>query len=135
MKFRTKIEAITGSVGYTDVAYMNLKSLGGPKYFVTFIDVATVYVRVAHLHKKGEAEIHFQEHMRWAERQTAKPVKRIVLDGDKEYMNAEEDSKHMESRKKKSCVYSKRECTIRAHESYYHKRNASNEYYEWSTVN
>lgn len=54
MPSRIQVEASPGAVVHTDVTAMNVPSIGGTKFFVTFIDEASVQVTVCHMKKKGK---------------------------------------------------------------------------------
>jgi len=62
-------------------------SLGGGKYFVTFIDNATRYTRIYILaNKKPKTVLKvFKEYIAWAEKQSGYSVKAIRTDGGREY--------------------------------------------------
>ena len=55
MKSRQNIEQTPCAVVHTDVVYMNVKSLGGAKYFVTFQDEATQHLTAIPIKVKSEA--------------------------------------------------------------------------------
>ena len=70
MKSKTYVTDAPGTVVHSDVAEMNVLSLGSAKYFVTFIDEASGRVRVIHLKSKGDAGDHLRKYVKWVERQT-----------------------------------------------------------------
>ena len=63
------------------------QSLGGGKYFVTFIDDATRHTRVYILANKKQKTVLkvFREHCAWAEKQSGYPIKLLRTDGGSEY--------------------------------------------------
>ena len=61
MKPKTYVTDAPGTIVHSDVAAMNVLSLGSAKYFVTFIDEASGPVRVMHLKSKGEAGYHLRK--------------------------------------------------------------------------
>lgn len=77
--------------------------IGGAEYFVTVIDDASAYVRVFHTKTNGEAAGMLNRHVHWLESQTDRRVRKIVLDGGKEYAK---DTKESESRGIKICATS-----------------------------
>lgn len=94
MRARTSISKVPGAVIHTNLAEINVRSLGGAKFFVTFIDEATNYFREMHLKRKGDAAYQLKRYVRWSERQTETRVKRIVLNGGKKYLT---DAETLES--------------------------------------
>ena len=90
MRYRTKLSTTPGEVVHTDVCYMNKLSKGGARYFVTFTDEATGYVRALPIKSKGQASSRLLEHVKWIERQSGNRVKRVRLDGGNEYDQAAE---------------------------------------------
>ena len=90
MKSKSYVTDVPGTIVHSDVAEMNLMSLGSAKYFVTFVDEASGHVRVMHLKSKGDAGYHLRKYVKWVERQTGNRVKKIVIDGGKEYISEAE---------------------------------------------
>lgn len=68
---------------------MNLPSLGGARYFITFIDDKTRYCEVKMLKQKSDALQAFKEYVRRVERQTGYRVKTLRTDNGREYMSGE----------------------------------------------
>ncbi len=71
---------IPGNVMHTDVCEMNETSLGGAKYFVTFTDEASGYIRAKPIAKKSEVADILLEYAKRGERQTGSNFKCIRLD-------------------------------------------------------
>lgn len=86
IKYRTILETQPGPVGHTDLAGMNVTSVGGATYFETFIDEPSGHLGAHHMKTKREAADLLERHIRWAKRQTDCMVKKIVFNGEKEYM-------------------------------------------------
>lgn len=85
MKSWTHVEVQPGAVVYTSVAEMNVQPFGGAKFFVTFLDRVSVYVKGFHIKRKREATELLKQRIWWLECQTETPVKKVLLDADKEY--------------------------------------------------
>lgn len=64
-----------------DAGEYNILSLGGSKYYVTFIDEASNYVRAGAMKKKGQSSEKLDKHIAWIERKTWRNVVRIAIDG------------------------------------------------------
>lgn len=55
MKSRTNLSTTPGASIHTDVAHMNIQSLGGARYFVTFTDEMTGHISTVPIKQKNEA--------------------------------------------------------------------------------
>lgn len=62
-------------------------SLGGAKYFATFIDDKSRYIEVAILKKKSDIFEAFKEYKARVEKQTGRQIKKIRSDNAKEYLS------------------------------------------------
>ena len=88
MRLRTTLDSRPGAVVHWDVAQIIVPSLGGNRYYVTFIDEASNYVRAVPLKKKFEASKELDRHVAWVQMQTGRSVVRILIDGGREYVKA-----------------------------------------------
>lgn len=80
-KSRVPLELI-----HTDICGpMETESLGGAKYFVTFIDDATAFASVYMMSQRSEVSEKFRKFIQWAKTQTGRKVKSVRHDGAKEY--------------------------------------------------
>lgn len=86
IKSRNILETRPGAVVHSDVAEMNDSSVGGARYFITFIDEASEHQGAGHMKTICEAAELLKLYILRLERQTDPVVKNIVLDGGKEYM-------------------------------------------------
>lgn len=78
---------------HTDVCGpMPIPSVGGSKYFLTFIDDKTRRIFVYFLKSKDEVISKFREFQKLVERQTGKKIKELRSDNGGEYLNKEFDS-------------------------------------------
>lgn len=68
---------------------MNTPSLGGAKYFVTFIDDKSRYIEVVMLKKRSEVITAFKTYKRRVEKETGCQIKKIRTDNAKEYLSKE----------------------------------------------
>ena len=68
---------------------MNFTSVGGSRYFVTFIDDVTHYTTVYMLKKKSEVLDKFKEFVESSERLIGKQVKKLRSDNGVEYISEE----------------------------------------------
>lgn len=66
---------------------MEKESLGGAKYFMTFIDDFSRYLFIYILHNKSQALDTFKDFKRLLEKQTGKKIKKLRSDNGKEYVN------------------------------------------------
>lgn len=64
---------------------MNINSVGGSKYFITFTDDFTRFVTVYMMKRKSEALEKFKEYVNLVEKQTGHKVKRLRCDNGGEY--------------------------------------------------
>jgi len=78
---RTNLSKVPGASIHTDVAHLNVPSLGGAKYFVTFLDEATGHILARPIKRKNEAATELQKYVAWIERQTQGRVLKITMDG------------------------------------------------------
>lgn len=78
---QTSLESRPATVWHTDVAELNVPSVGEAKYFVTFINEVSRYVNTSHIKAKSEAWKLLKRHVRWFERQMDRQVRKLVLDG------------------------------------------------------
>lgn len=69
MKSRRFVEMRYEAVVHTDDAEMIEYSLGGAKYYLTFVDEASGFSRARRMTKGETAEL-LKEHVTWIERQT-----------------------------------------------------------------
>ena len=75
-----------GEVIHSDVCGpMSVSSLGGSKYFVTFIDEYSGYVTVVSMSKKSDVQSHFKKYQAWLERRYDCVIKVLHCDGGGEY--------------------------------------------------
>lgn len=75
---------------HTDICGpMRVASLGGAKYFITFIDDATRYTEVIMLKNRSEAFNAFRNYKARVEKETGKQIKSIRSDNAKEYISKE----------------------------------------------
>lgn len=74
---------------HTDVSVMNVKSIGGSKYFVTFIDDFSRFFTVYMLKSKDEVFLRFKEFLKMAENLTGQKLKRLRSDNGGEYVSVE----------------------------------------------
>jgi len=68
---------------------MNVTSLGGARYFVTFIDDKTRYIEVTMLKKRSDVFAAFKKYLARVERQNGKKMLKIRSDNAKEYISKE----------------------------------------------
>ena len=68
---------------------MNVDSIGGSRYFVTFIDDKSRFMMVFFMKHKNEVLESFKEYKALVERQTSKKIKTIRSDNGTEYVNGE----------------------------------------------
>jgi len=76
---------------------MNAPSIGGSRYFVSFIDDLSRMTFVYSLKNKSDVFEKFKTFQAYVERQTGKPIKVLRSDNGTEYVNAEMD-KYLESK-------------------------------------
>ena len=81
MPLRTELCKVPGEVIHTDVAHINVPSLGGAKYFVTFLDEASGHITARAIKRKNDASTELIKYVAWIERQSGTRVKRITMDG------------------------------------------------------
>lgn len=67
--------------------YMQETSLGGSKYFITFIDVHSGFVKVEFIATKGQAAQSSIDHVEWVKTQLHQKPKIFRSDRGKEYLN------------------------------------------------
>lgn len=68
---------------------MSIPSLGGAKYFVTFIDDKTRYTEVAMLNRRSDVFTAFKIYKRHAGKETGYQIKKLRTDNAKEYLSKE----------------------------------------------
>lgn len=68
---------------------INTESLGGPKYFVTFIGDFSRYTEVTMIQKRSQVLEAFKDYKKRIEKQTGKCVKKLRTDNGKEYTSNE----------------------------------------------
>lgn len=68
---------------------MSVPSLGGARYFVTFIDDKSRYVEVVMLKKRSDVITAFKAYKKRAEKETGCQIKKIRTDNAKEYVSKE----------------------------------------------
>ena len=84
---REKISEILGVV-HTDICGpMEIPSLHGERYFITFTDETTGRVSIDLLHSKDQALASFQSYQARAEKVSGKQIKSLRSDGGGEYVN------------------------------------------------
>lgn len=71
---------------HSDLSGMFEPSLFGQRYYVTFIDDCTKFLRVYFLKTKDEVQVKLPEYVTWIERQFDSKVKAIRTDGGGEYL-------------------------------------------------
>lgn len=69
----------------------NTNSIGGSKYFLTFIDDKSRYATVIFMQNKSEVFEHFKKYKQYVEKQTGAKIKVIRSDNGGEYVNKEFD--------------------------------------------
>ena len=75
---------------YSDVCRpMEVDSLGGNKYFVTFINYGSRKTWVYMLHIKGQVFQYFHKFHAMVEKETGNPLKRLRIDNGEEYISRE----------------------------------------------
>jgi len=68
---------------------MNLGSIGGAQYFITFIDECSRYAEVVMLRNKSDALQIFKNYKRKIDNLLVKRIKKLRTDNSKEYMSKE----------------------------------------------
>lgn len=68
---------------------MKIPSLGGAKYFVTFIDDRSRHIEVAMLKKRSDVITAFKTYKKYAEKEIGCYIKKIRTDNAKEYLSKE----------------------------------------------
>lgn len=86
IKSRTTLEMGPDVILLNDVTKMSLPSVGGALCFVTFIDEAPRNVNAFHTKTKSNAAKLLRCQIKWMERQTESKVKKVKLDGGREYL-------------------------------------------------
>lgn len=86
MKLRTTLEMQPGTVLPTDVAEMSVIIFGGARYFLNFIGEASGHVSIFDMKTIGKAAEFLKRQVKWPERQTECKVRKIILDGHREYL-------------------------------------------------
>lgn len=81
MNALTNVTDIPGAVIHADVTQINVTSIGGARYFVTFIDDATGHITVNPIRKKNQASTSLINHVACVERQTGNKVKKVAMSG------------------------------------------------------
>lgn len=66
---------------------MNVESLGGSRYFVTFIDDFSRYTEIIMLRKRSDVLQAFRNYKRRMENQTGRRIKKLRTDNGKEYLS------------------------------------------------
>lgn len=66
---------------------MNVESLGGAKYFVTFIDDCTRYTETTMLRNRSDALEAFKNYKQKAEKQTGQLIRKLRTDNGREYLS------------------------------------------------
>ncbi|CAA0832257.1 Uncharacterized mitochondrial protein AtMg00710, partial [Striga hermonthica] len=88
--YRTQLKENVLEMVYSDVCGpMEVESLGGSRYFVTFIDDASRKLWVYLLRTKGEVFQYFKRFHAMVERQAGKPLKCLRSDNGREYTSHE----------------------------------------------
>lgn len=95
---RTVLKACRGAVGRTDVAEMNVTSVGRSKHIVKSIDEAFGQLGACHIKTKGKTDELLKQHIRCIEWQTDRTIGKIVLDGVKKFMHGSRNYKQTGSR-------------------------------------
>lgn len=81
-----RVKHVGGCI-HTDVCGpMSIPSLGGSRYFVTFIDEYSNFVNVRFIEKKSEVASEFRSFKAWFERKFDCAIKRLHTDGGGEYI-------------------------------------------------
>lgn len=86
MKSPANFETRIGVLLHSGVTEMNVPSVGGAKYFVKCIGEKSGNFSACHVKTKAEAAGFLKRHACWFGRRTDFRVKKIVLDGGKEYI-------------------------------------------------
>jgi Reverse transcriptase (RNA-dependent DNA polymerase)/gag-polypeptide of LTR copia-type/Integrase core domain/GAG-pre-integrase domain len=71
---------------------MNVESIGGSSYFITFIDDYSRYIVIKTMKSKDEALKHFLDYKGWAENSTGYNIKTLRTDGGGEYFSNDFDA-------------------------------------------
>lgn len=66
---------------------MNVESLGGSRYFVTFIEDYSRYTETVMLHKRSDVLKAFRNYKRRVENQTGQRIKKLRTDNGKQYLS------------------------------------------------
>jgi len=66
---------------------MNVESIGGARYFVTFIDDSSRYTTIAMLRNRSDVLQAFKDYKRRVENQTGQRIKKLRTDNGKEYLS------------------------------------------------
>lgn len=89
-KNSTKRESEKLGLIHSDICSpMNVPSLGGARYFATFIDDKSRYIEVVLLNKRSDIITAFKAYKKRAERETGCQIKKICTDNAKEYLSKE----------------------------------------------
>lgn len=72
---------------HSDICPMNVESLGGAKYFITFIDDCTRYTETTMLRNRSDALEAFKNYKQKAEKQTGQLIRKLRTDNGKEYLS------------------------------------------------
>lgn len=78
---------------HTDLLEVNIRSLGGKRYILTFIDDFTRYAKLRYLAKKSDVLEELKQCIAEAERETSLSVSRIRSDNGGEYQRLEHELK------------------------------------------
>lgn len=78
----------TGEVIHSDVCGpISVDSIGGSRYFVTFIDEFSGFITVVTIAKRSEVVDNFKRYHRWLERKYDCRIKTLHCDGGGEYIS------------------------------------------------
>lgn len=91
MRSHTHVETRHKAVVHTDVPGRTVLSPGRELFFVTTIDEGSSHVKAFHMNTKGEVVDILKYYIRGLECQTKAPMKKVVLNGGKWYLDGSRD--------------------------------------------
>ena len=72
---------VVGDVVHSDVCGpMSCMSLGGSKYYVSFIDECSCFMKITPIKAKSAAAGEFRRHLSWFERKTDRRIKNVNIE-------------------------------------------------------
>lgn len=91
MPSRNHVEIRPGAVIHTGVVIINVPSICGESYFISFIDELSGHVKAFHMKLKGKAAGLLNCQVSWVDPQSLCMVKNISLEAKREYVNVSKD--------------------------------------------